>query len=318
VTSHSSVLLDAKMGLPPSQQRRRSSNPFASAPLLEPQLSRKPALAWITSSGLATDTLVEHFLRATVERKGIILDQEDANADAKALREKYSHTLATVKVLVLSDGNFHKPSATMRTGRANRVTFFWDLELVDLCGLAAQNITKICLYNKPWLFNLPADEGKWDEPLVKSTAVVSAAQKARYFAALASTQVVVDAVRAGHSVATPKPGESVANELAKISRKLDRTHKAALDAWCERAFDEYDIICGQGGDVVMLNLALQTNQPYTARMVKAIHTGKVSLRAPPSARRLRRGQCFRPCLSVLTVCVHCPRSLSDCGPRHPR
>ncbi|KAJ1632280.1 hypothetical protein T492DRAFT_1114314 [Pavlovales sp. CCMP2436] len=246
------------MGLPPSMQRRRSSNPFAAkAPVLKPQLSKPPPLAWVTSSGLATDTLVENFIRAVLVRKGTVLDQADATANAKALREKHAQTLATVKVLVINDGNFHKPSADCRTGRANRVTFFWDLELVDRCGLVAQNITKICLFNKPWLFNLPADVGKWDVPLVKSHA-----------------SVVVDAVRA-HQPVAPKPGKSVADELARLSLKLDQAHSAALTSWCSRTFEEYDIVAGQGGDVVLLNLALQTNQKFTAHMVKAVHAGKV-------------------------------------------
>ena len=46
-----------------------------------------------------------------------------------------------------------------------------------------------------------------------------------------------------------------ADVLAKASLRLDDKYAAAHSAWCERTFAEVDIVCGQGGDVVMTNSA---------------------------------------------------------------
>lgn len=78
-------------------------------------------VAWLTSSGLANDRLVCEFLKLVLGRKGVDLNAEDAKLDSGGLRAKYAAEIATIKVLHMNDGNYHKPSETCRAGRANRV-----------------------------------------------------------------------------------------------------------------------------------------------------------------------------------------------------
>lgn len=230
-------------------------------------------IAWITSSGLASERLVCEYLRVILRRKGVF-EAADSHADSATLRTKYAETLAKVKVLHINDGNYHKDGDAARQGRKNRVTFFWDLELHDKCGVNTSNITQICLYEKPWLFNRDGDEGKYD-PATPNVSKIRTEDEEAYFQALARTQEVVNVIRGGGRWPVPSGSVSPANELAQVSQRLERRHKAALDAWCNRVFDEVDVVVGQGGDVVMLNLALQVNQPFVARLVKAVRSGKV-------------------------------------------
>merc|ERR1712083_707275 len=46
--------------------------------------------------------------------------------------------------------------------------------------------------------------------------------------------------------------------------------KDALDKWCTENIDTADIIVGQGGEVVMLNMAWQCNQAVASRLVNAV------------------------------------------------
>merc|ERR1712232_142136 len=54
----------------------------------------------------------------------------------------------------------------------------------------------------------------------------------------------------------PASGKSCADELAEISTALNEKYKDALDKWCTENIDTADIIVGQGGEVVMLNMDL--------------------------------------------------------------
>jgi hypothetical protein len=229
--------------------------------------------AWLTSSGLATEKLVCEFMRVLLERRGAF-DPADKELDAKSMRAKYASTLAKVKVFHTNDGNYHKPGEACRTGRANRVTFFWDLELAEHCGIKPENITTVALYEKPWLFNRPGEEGKHDaaSPNVPN---LDPKDEALYFAKLDQMQAAIDAVRAGKTAVKLPSGMSYADELASVSQQLEAKYPAALARWCKRTFDEIDLGVGQGGDVVMVNLALQINGPFVKKLIEAVRTGKI-------------------------------------------
>merc|ERR1712232_1232174 len=68
----------------------------------------------------------------------------------------------------------------------------------------------------------------------------------------------------------PASGKSCADELAEISTALNEKYKDALDKWCTENIDTADIIVGQGGEVVMLNMAWQCNQAVASRLVNTV------------------------------------------------
>jgi len=55
---------------------------------------------------------------------------------------------------------------------------------------------------------------------------------------------------------------------------LNDKYQEALDTWCTENIDASDIIVGQGGEVVMLNLAWQCNQSVASRLVAAVRANK--------------------------------------------
>ena len=74
--------------------------------------------------------------------------------------------LATIKVLHLNDSLFYRDPEGIRENRAKGVKgggmYFWDNALVEECGFRRENITTAQILNKPWLFNIPAEEGMHD------------------------------------------------------------------------------------------------------------------------------------------------------------
>merc|ERR1712157_218239 len=58
------------------------------------------------------------------------------------------------------------------------------------------------------------------------------------------------------------------------SQKLNEKYADALDKWCTENIDCADIVVGQGGEVVMLNMAWQCNQAIASRLVSAVRANK--------------------------------------------
>lgn len=153
--------------------------------------------------------------------------------------------------------------------------FFWDNDLVKFVGFKRENITTVQILNKPWLFNKPGDEGMYS-PQAPNVEDLDPADEADYMAALQRTRDVYDALDAG-ATSVPQANDdrrmSVGDRLAKTSLRLDDKYSAAHAMWCEKTFREVDIVCGQGGDVVMANMAYQVNQPFAKALATAVRTG---------------------------------------------
>jgi len=233
--------------------------------------------AWLTSSALGYPNiehrLVAEFLKVVLRRKGV-LDPKDATCKADALCEKYKNVLATVKVLHINDGNWVKTGEAAREGRAKRATFFWDLELPKWCGVAPENITQVMLYEKPWLFNKPAEEGKYHAQN-PNVAKLDPEDQKRYDAALADVLATYNAIKEGKEVPPLPSGRSPAEALVEVSEELEKKYAEARIAWCKRIFRDFDVIVGQGGDVVMQNLCYEINQPFVHALVDAVRSNKV-------------------------------------------
>lgn len=244
--------------------------------------------AWLTSNGFATDTQWVKFIQNVLARKGV-LAPEDASefATREALIAKYKDTIATLKVTYINDASFHRPPANMAKGRDRenpKRWFWWDIGMEDMMGIPADNITMIQILEKPWLFNRPGRLANYkkQEPNVEG---LDPEDEKKYYAALQLTQAAYDALKesppqvgagqAGGSLpGCPTSGVSCANELAEISTALNLKYAAAVDKWCTEYIDGADFICGQGGEVVMLNMAWQCNQTIASRLVDAVRANK--------------------------------------------
>jgi hypothetical protein len=162
--------------------------------------------------------------------------------------------------------------------------FWWDNGMEDMMGLPRENISMIQILEKPWLFNRAGRLANHDrqEPNV---AELDPADEKKYYNALKLTQDAYDALKekppkvgagqAGKKLpGCPASGLSCADELAHVSAALNTKYKDALDRWCEEYIDDADFICGQGGEVVMLNMAWQCNQELAGRLVNAVRGNK--------------------------------------------
>jgi len=259
----------------------------AKAPPTERIIYTGPS-AWITSSGFSTDTQWVAFMQTLLKRRGVLEPEDEAaSVTRKALVTKYADTIKTLKMTYINDASFHRPEHLMAAGRDRsnpKHWFWWDNGMEDMMGLPRENITMIQILMKPWLFNRAGRLANHDrqEPNV---AELGPDDDKNYFAALQLTQDAYDALKeappkvgagqAGHKLpGCPASGLSCADELAGISSALNSKYKDALDRWCAEYIDDADFICGQGGEVVMLNMAWQCNQDVAARLVSAVRDNK--------------------------------------------
>ena len=243
---------------------------------------------WLTSNCLSSDRLKAEFVRLVVMRKlHRQLDYEDtdgrpaettAGEDLEALLVKYKDVLSTIKVLHLNDSLlFHWKPEDLREDRAKRVKgggmYHWDNVLVEECGFSRENVTTVQILRKPWLFNLPGDDGMYHQQK-PDVATLSPDDQASYIAALDRCRSTYDELAAGatsSSVPVAK-GMNCADMLAKESLRIDDKYSDAFTKWCEQTFEGVDIVCGQGGDVVMTNMAYQVNQPFVKALVAAVRS----------------------------------------------
>ena len=245
---------------------------------------------WLTSNCLSSDRLKAEFVRLVVMRKlRRPLDYADtdgrsvsttATEDLKILLDKYAHVLSTIKVMHLNDSQFYHDPEYIRADRAKGTKgggmFWWDNVLVEECGFKRENIITVQILNKPWLFNRPGDDGM-HHAQAPNVSALAPADEAEYTAALMKTRHAFEALTAGATSVPPYPTNgnmNCADVLAKASLKLDDKYAAAHVAWCEKTFDEVDIVCGQGGNVVMTNMAYQVNQPFAKALVAAVRTNR--------------------------------------------
>jgi hypothetical protein len=238
--------------------------------------------AWLTSNGFHSDTQWVRFLQSMLARRKVLL-QEDASPliSREELIRKYSAEIARLKVTYINDSNFHRDENMVNDAKEKREWFFWDNELHAMLGIPKENITMIQILEKPWLFNRPGRKANYQpqEPNVKE---LDPEDEGRYYAALQLTQVafkalhdrnppLVGAGQAGRGLpGCPASGRSCANELAEISRELNEKYTNAFEKWCQEYIDGADLICGQGGEVVLLNMAWGCNQILASRLATSV------------------------------------------------
>lgn len=242
-------------------------------------------------------------------RKGV-LEEVDSAPDASLdhLVEKYAPHIKKLKATYINDAGYHRPQKLMAEGRREHHEtgenigthkvgnkdghkgrgpgswFFWDQGLHDVLGIPQENISMLQILEKPWLFNTPARIANSHKAEPNVTELDPEDEKA-YFAALQLTQDAYDALKedppkvgAGQAGGTlpgcPTSGRNCANELAEISTRLNEKYEAALNKWCDEFIDGADMVVGQGGEVVMLNMAWQCNQAVADRLVDAVRANK--------------------------------------------
>jgi len=244
--------------------------------------------AWLTSNGFATETQWVKFIQNVLARKGVLAPEDYSEfSDRKTLITKYADTIKTLKVTYINDASFHRDPEKMAAGRDRenpKGWFWWDNGMHDMMGIPEENITMIQILEKPWLFNRPGRLANYQkqEPNVEG---LDPEDEKKYYEALDLTQKAYDALKesppqvgAGQAGGTlpgcPASGLSCANELAEISTALNTKYAAAVDKWCTEYIDGADFICGQGGEVVMLNMAWQCNQSVASRLCDAVKTNK--------------------------------------------
>jgi len=252
-------------------------------------------VVYLTSTGFVTETQWARFIQVVLQRRGV-LDREDAGPGVtrEGLAKKYASEIQKLKVLYINDASYHRPPENMAKGRmgdgkvgengflgrGEGTWFWWDQGLEDKMGVPQSNIQMIQLLEKPWLFNRPGRLANC-EASSPNVAELDPEDEKAYFAALQLTQDAYDALKetppkegagqAGGSLpGCPASGKNCADELAEISTKLNEKYAAALDKWCTENIDTADIIVGQGGEVVMLNMAWQCNQAVASRLVNAV------------------------------------------------
>eukprot|EP00930_Biecheleria_cincta_P067701 TRINITY_DN5448_c0_g1_i7.p1 TRINITY_DN5448_c0_g1~~TRINITY_DN5448_c0_g1_i7.p1 ORF type:complete len:450 (-),score=100.02 TRINITY_DN5448_c0_g1_i7:64-1413(-) len=252
-------------------------------------------ICYLTSTGFVTDSQWARFIKVVLKRRGVLKPEDESLEDRAALVNKYAAEIQKLKVTYINDASYHRPTQNMAKGRSGTLKvgekylgrgedtwFWWDQGLEDLMGVPPENICMVQLLEKPWLFNHP-------ERLANTHAhspnrkELDPDDEKKYRAALQLTQDAYDALKenppkvgsgqAGQSMpGCPSSGLSCANELAEISHALNDKYAAAVDDWCTERFDNADIVVGQGGEVVMLNMAWQCNQEIASRLVQAVRT----------------------------------------------
>jgi len=255
-------------------------------------------IAWLTSTGFVSENQWARFIKIMLKRRGVLQDMDTGlDAERGYLVDKYADELKKLKVTYINDASHHRPTANMVAGRVGDAIvgeefvgrgegswFWWDQGLQDKMGIPKENITMIQLLEKPWLFNRPGREANYDksEPNVEN---LEPADQEKYYTALQFTQDAFNALKekdpkvgagqAGKDLpGCPPSGLSCANELAKVSVELNEKYEDALNTWCDQYIDAADIVVGQGGEVVMLNMAWQCNQKIATRLVDAVRSNK--------------------------------------------
>jgi len=233
---------------------------------------------WMTSSGLPSDQCKQLFVQTILKRRGVFDVTDDKTDDKLTLSElvaKYKATLATCKHVHVMDALYFRDHTTLFLDRQKDDHFFWDDELVRTCGFKKENVKTICMLTKPWLFNHPGTPGLFDPQ--KPNSGVTAEEEAGYFAKLKQMSEAYAALTSEPQQPVPVlPSEqSCADELAEVSSSLNRKYKFALDEWCLKTLKEADIVTGQGGDFMSLNLAFQINLSVARNLIANVRSGNI-------------------------------------------
>jgi hypothetical protein len=241
--------------------------------------------AFLTSNCFHKNSQWVKFIQVMLNRRGA-LRPEDASPSAtrEGLVKKYANELKKLKVTYINDASFHRDEIAMTKGRDERKWKWWDIEFHEKMGIPTENITMIQVLEKPWLFNRPGRISNYhkQEPNVPN---LDPEDEKKYYAALQLTQDAYNALKkdppmvgagqaGGYMAGCPRSGMNCANELAAVSRELNDKYPEALDKWCTEYFDGADIIAGQGGEVVMLNMAWGCNQTVASRLISAVKANK--------------------------------------------
>jgi hypothetical protein len=101
---------------------------------------------------------------------------------------------------------------------------------------------------------------------------IPAKGKVEYTAMVEEAKGLYDMLMKGES---PKEKPQIVYKLRQESERLNTVHKAELDAFLAK-LETYDLICGNGGDVVIANFALMINPQVTKKMKELIRSGKTA------------------------------------------
>lgn len=143
--------------------------------------------------------------------------------------------------------------------RAKMPRMMWDLKMAKDFGVSPENVTVVELYSKPWM----SDAGDarvydtcWDSGNRHALAWskdVDAEDEVAWREMLEKAEALYAQLKKGEAPLVSSP--SFAAGLLAESERIDQKYAARLASWWQRTSAGLGLICGSGGDVVMLNLA---------------------------------------------------------------
>lgn len=231
--------------------------------------------AWISSSGLPSDELKSKFMAAVLRKRGVFDEADELMGMPPCdMVKKYKSHLEKCKAVHIMDALYFRDHATILQWKKEEAAFFWDEQIIKHCGFLRENVKTVCLNMKPWLFEHPGEEGMWSPQSPKSE--VTEEEKAAYMAKLQQCEDAYSKLTEDSpEMPTELPsGKSCADELCQISQELNKKYEDAMVEWCHSMFDESDVVTGQGGDVVNLNMTFQCNQRVGEILIEAVRCGK--------------------------------------------
>jgi hypothetical protein len=194
----------------------------------------------------------------------------------EAIKKTYAEAIATVKVVVMNDTQWFFDGPENEEFTQQKPEMIWDHKMFHDFGVPLANSTNVELFGKPWLYGdeiRDPDCHKWGtRHRCAYAADVDKDDGDKWDALIAEADDVYAKLQAKElSAATSSP--SLAERWSALSRELDEKYAAKLEAWFQKVMVGADVICGAGGDVVIVNLAYQLNRAVADKMAKLIHDG---------------------------------------------
>lgn len=248
---------------------------------------------------MPSDETLSEGLPEDATEKAKQLEEKKWSLTREAMVKKYAETLAVCKQVHIMDALFFRDHSVIKGWRGPPTNpdkaeemFYWDDEIIKDCGFKVENVTIVCLNMKPWIFEddglFPADAGdnagkphhmwsKQDPKAVHGLDAVGGDEKANYMAKLQQCKDVYAYLKSKPDpVVLPKleSGKSQADELCEASTALNIKYKDHMVKWCKKVLAGADIVTGQGGDVVNLNMTWQCNPRVAQSLVRYVRGGQ--------------------------------------------
>ena len=233
----------------------------------------------LTSNGLSTPEITLYFMKQVLANKGIKMPEVEGTPtweQVEAIKKTYAEAIATVKVVVMNDTQWFFDGPENEEFTQQKPEMIWDHKMFHDFGVPMANSTNVELFGKPWLYGdeiRDPDCHKWGtRHRCAYAADVDKDDGDKWDALIAEADDVYAKLQAKElSAATSSP--SLAERWSALSRELDEKYAAKLEAWFQKVMGGADVICGAGGDVVIVNLAYQLNRAVADKMAKLIHDG---------------------------------------------